>query len=128
MRKLAQLILALSLSAVAACGGSKKQAAEPTPVPAEPAAPAADPAAPAAGGEVTCDQLADHVSEIIMASPEYKEAKAKDPKKMDEMMPQLRANIVQECTDKPFPADVRACVMKAQSMPELQGCESEEGK
>jgi hypothetical protein len=127
MRKLTQLIALVALSAsvaaaAVACGGSKKEAAEPAPVAAETPAPAAtDPAAPA-GGAATCEQVADHVIEVAMASDEYKNAKPEDQKAAQDQMPTLRGQIVSDCTTKPFPEEIKGCIMKAQSIQDMDGC------
>jgi hypothetical protein len=125
MRTLTQIIALVALSAATvACGGSKKEAAEPTPVAAaEPAPAAADPAAaPAAGGAATCEQVADHVIEVAMASDEYKNAKPEDQKAAQDQMPTLRGQIVSDCTSKPFPEEIKGCIMKAQSIQDMDGC------
>jgi hypothetical protein len=123
MRKLTQVIALVALSAAAvACGGSKKEAAEPAPAAAEPApAAAAEPAAPA-GGAATCEQVADHVIEVAMASDEYKNAKPEDQKAAQDQMPTLRGQIVTDCTSKPFPEEIKGCIMKAQSIQDMDGC------
>jgi hypothetical protein len=123
MRKLTQLIALVALSAVAACGGSKKEAAEPAPA-AAPAAgePAAAAPAPAAGGTATCEQVADHVIEVAMASDEYKNAKPEDQKAAQDQMPQLRGQIVNDCSSKPFPEEIKGCIMNAKSIQEMDGC------
>ena len=124
MRTLTQLIALVALSTAAvACGGSKKEAAEPAPVAAATPAPAAaEPAAPAAGGAATCEQVADHVIEVAMASDEYKNAKPEDQKAAQDQMPTLRGQIVSDCTSKPFPEEIKGCIMKAQSIQDMDGC------
>jgi hypothetical protein len=128
MRTYAQLAFALSLSlaALACGGGEKKPAAEPTPVAATPVTPAVDPAAkpaPGAGGDASCEQVADHVIEIVMASDDYKNAKPEEQKMAQDMMPQVRGQIVQECTDKKFTAEVKTCVLDSKSMKEMEACD-----
>ncbi len=124
MRTCAYLLLALSLSLSAACGGGKK-AAETTPVaPAEPT-PAPEPAAtPAASGDVSCDQVADHVIEVVMASDDYKNAKPEEQAQARDMMPQIRDQIVQECGAKAFTTEIKGCIMGASSMQDMEGCDA----
>jgi hypothetical protein len=123
MRTLSQILALLALSAAAACGGSKKEAAEPAPAAAtEPAPAAADPAAAPAGDAATCEQVADHVIEVAMASDEYKNAKPEDQKAAQDQMPTLRGQIVNDCTSKPFPEEIKGCIMKAQSIQDMDGC------
>lgn len=83
--------------------------------------PAADPS-----GAITCEAVVNHALEVI-----YTEAMAQAQQQgnADEMKAQLEANLpiiyqqgVQECNDENWPQDARACVMKAQSIAQAQGC------
>ena len=58
-----------------------------------------------------------------MNSDEYKNAKPEEQKQAQDMMPQLRGQIVNDCTTKPFPEDVKGCLLKAQSIKEMDGCD-----
>jgi hypothetical protein len=112
---------------VAACGGSKKQAAEPAPAPA--AAPAATPApsgqAEPAGGGTSCDKVADHLIEIALASDDFKNAKPEAQQAMKEKLPQLRETTITDCKNAPYPEDVKSCLMKAKGLEDLNGCSGE---
>jgi hypothetical protein len=80
--------------------------------------------APTAG--VTCESVVNHALEVI-----YTEAMAQATQQgtAEEMKTQLEANLptiyqqgVQECNDENWPAEARACVMRATSIAEAQGC------
>src|SRR6266540_1168261 len=117
------LVLTSFLSALTlACGGgAKKETAPPAPV-AEPA-PATTPVAAGPGGDASCEQVADHIVEAALASDEYKSAKPEEQKQVQEMMPQLHGQVVQECTAKPFSAETKGCLMKAATIQDISQCD-----
>jgi hypothetical protein len=114
MRTLVKVVVGLWIWLAACGGGSKQQPAQPA------AAPAPQPVATAG---TSCEQVADHVIEVALASPEYKQAKPEEQQNLQQMMPQLRAQIVQDCSDKPFPESAKLCIMKSQTINEMDGCE-----
>jgi hypothetical protein len=115
------MILVMSLGALA-CGGGSKSAPPPPPPAAEPAPVAA---AEPTGDVPTCEQVADHIIELFLTSEQYKNAKPEEQKQVQETMPEARAKVVEQCTDTPLPAEVRICVMKAQTLQDMDGCDKQ---
>ena len=124
------LALALSFAfAAAACGCSKgssqPQATTPPPsaAPMATAQPPAPTTTPGAQGGPSCEQVADHVLEVAVTSDEYKTATPEQQKTVKEKMPEFRQDLVKQCSEQGWPADVKGCVMQAKAMREMESCE-----
>jgi hypothetical protein len=59
-----------------------------------------------------------------MSSDEMKNAKPEEQQAAKDMMPQLRDQIIQECTSKPdeFTPEAKACVMNAATIKDIDAC------
>jgi hypothetical protein len=108
-------------------GPEPKALRESAPEPAD-AAPPPDAGALDAGLDAgparaaTCAEVIDHALALLRESDEWKNMSPDERNMVEQMLAQMRGEMIKECESKPWPEAVRACVMAAKTADELKRC------
>jgi len=138
VKNLVSIVVVVGSILLVGCKGKQESPPKPEPAaapsapeklavagaPTDPTAPTAPtPTPPPADAPRGCVEASQHVMEIWSSSPQMQKASPEERKMADDMMANLKGEIVKECASKQWDDAQIACVKRTEKLEDLAKCE-----